>query len=205
MCVFCAFIPYNRDMYCLFIVMARLSLATRDMIKKKLTSMLMFWFDMLSVVIAFFELLCVMVEYRIRKKSSGATYFIDFYSRQGDLHRLVYESDETCNDHFKIDRNAFSKLCNMLEARGGLKATKHMLLDEQVAMFLYMLAHHVKNRITIRQFRRSRETISRHFKSVLHAVIRLHAEFLEKPEPIPENSTNEKWKWFKVYYDALFA
>jgi hypothetical protein len=205
-CVVCPFIPYNRDVYCLFTVMARLNLTTRDMIKKKkLTSMLMFWLDMLSVVIAFFELLCVMVEYRIQKKSLRGRYVIDFYSRQGDIRRLIYESDEICHDHFRMDRNAFSKLCNMLEARGGLKATKHMLIDEQVAMFLYILAHHVKNRIIKRQFRRSGETISRHFKSVLHAVIRLHAEFLEKPNPVPENSTDEKWKWFKVYYDTLFA
>jgi len=130
-CVVCPFIPYNRDVYCLFIVMARLNLTTRDMIKKKkLTSMLMFWLDMLSVVIAFFELLCVMVEYRIQKESLRARYVIDFYSRQGDIHRLIYESDEICHDHFRMDRNAFSKLCNMLEARGGLKATKHMLIYE---------------------------------------------------------------------------
>jgi hypothetical protein len=104
-----------------------------------------------------------------------------------------------------MDRNAFSNLCNILEARGRLKATKHMLVDEQVAMFLYILAHHVKNRIIKHQFRRSGETISRHFKNVLHAVIRLHAEFLKKPEPVPENSTDERWKWFKVYYNVLFA
>jgi hypothetical protein len=77
----------------------------------------------------------------------------------------------------------------MLEARGGLKATKHMLVDEQVATFLYILAHHVKNRIIKRQFRHSGETISMHFKNVLHVVIRLHTEFLKKPEPVPENST----------------
>jgi hypothetical protein len=40
----------------------------------------------------------------------------------------------------------------MFEARGRLKATKYMLVDEQVAMFLYILTHHVKNRIIKRQF-----------------------------------------------------
>lgn len=128
-----------------------------------------------------------MVEYRIRKKSLRARYVIDFYLRQGDIRHLIYQSDEICHDRFfGMDRNAFSKLCNMLEARGGLKATKHMLIDELVGMFLYILAHHVKNRIIKRQFRSSGETISRHFKSVLHAIIRLHAEFLEKPDPIPK-------------------
>jgi hypothetical protein len=49
----------------LFTVMARLSLTTRNMIKKKkLILVLMFWIDILSVV-TFFELLCILVEYHI--------------------------------------------------------------------------------------------------------------------------------------------
>jgi hypothetical protein len=195
----------NLTMCCLFTVMARLNLGTRDMIKKRKNLVLMFWIDMFSAVVAFFDLLCVLLEDHIRQKSLRATYFIDFYSRQGDLYRLIYEDDETCHNHFRMNRNAFSNLCNMLEVRGGLKATKHMLVDEQVAMFLYILAHHVKNRIIKCQFRRPGETISRHFKSVLHAVIQLHAEFLKKPEPVPENSADERWKWFKVYYNVLFC
>jgi hypothetical protein len=59
----------------------------------------------------------------------------------------------------------------MLEARGGLKETKHMLVYKQVVMFLYILAHHVKNIIIKRQFRHSGEMISKHFKSVMHAAI----------------------------------
>ena len=144
---------YKFDMCCLFTVMTRLNLATRNMIKKRKNLVLMFWIDMFSIVVAFFDLLCVLIEDHIRHKSLRATYFIDFYSRQGDLYRLIYEDDETCHNHFRMDRNAFSNLYNMLEARGGLKATKHMLVDEQVAMFLYILAHHVKNRIIKRQFR----------------------------------------------------
>jgi hypothetical protein len=150
-------------------------------------------------------LLYVLVEYHIRKKSLRDTYFIDFYSRQGDLYRLIYEDDETCHNHLRMDRNAFNNLCDMLETRGRLKATKHMLVDERVAIFLYILAHHIKNRIIKHQFRRSREMISRHFRSVLHAIIWLHEEFLKKLEPVPESSIDERWKWFKVYCNALFA
>jgi hypothetical protein len=183
---------YKFDVCCLFTVMARLNLVTRNMIKKRKNLVVMFWIDMLSAVVALFDLLCVLVEYHIRQKSLRATYFIDFYSRQEDLYCLIYEDDKTCHNHFRMDRNAFNNLCNMLEARGGLKATKHMLVDEQVAMFLYILAHYVNNRIIKRQFRRSRETISRHFKNVLHVVLWLHAEFLKKPEPVPENSKDER-------------
>jgi hypothetical protein len=43
-----------------------------------------------------------------------------------------------------MSRYAFKTLCNMLETMAGLKDKKHMLVDEQVAMFLYILAHHKK-------------------------------------------------------------
>jgi hypothetical protein len=185
--------------------MARLSLATRNMIRKrKLVLVLMFWLDMLHVVSMFFQLLCFVVENHFRKKSLRAKYGHDFHLRRGELHRLCYESDTTCIEQLRMSRYAFKTLCNMLETMAGLKDTKHMLVDEQVAMFLYILAHHKKNRVIKYQFRRSGETISRHFHDVLHAVIRLQGELLKKPEPIPENSTDDKWKWFKVFNNKNF-
>ncbi|XP_061367914.1 uncharacterized protein LOC133310936 [Gastrolobium bilobum] len=70
-------------------------------------------------------------------------------------------------------------------------------------MFLHILAHDVKNRIIKRQFMRSGETISRQFKKVLHAVLRCHTVLLKRPEPVPDNSTDLKWKWFKNCLGAL--
>ena len=50
-------------------------------------------------------------------------------------------------------------------------------------------------------FQRSTETISRHFHMVLNGVLRLQ-EF-KHPEPIPNDSTDEKWKYFKNCLGAL--
>ncbi|TXG62851.1 hypothetical protein EZV62_009845 [Acer yangbiense] len=50
---------------------------------------------------------------------------------------------------------------------------------------------------------RSGETVSKYFHNVLHSVIRLHGELLKRPEPIPENSIDERWKWFKNCLGAL--
>ncbi|KAL0010653.1 hypothetical protein SO802_005761 [Lithocarpus litseifolius] len=188
----------------LFAVMARLSLATRNRIKKrKLVLVVMFWLDMLHIVSMFFQLLCFIVEYRVRKRSLKATCGHDFHSRRGEIHRLCYESDETCINQLRMNRNAFTRLCGMLERMGGLKDTKHMLVDEQVAMFLHTLAHHAKNRVIKHHFRRSGETVSRYFNDVLHAIIRLQGELFKKPEPVPENSSDERWKWFKNCLGAL--
>nr|XP_043615701.1 uncharacterized protein LOC122587587 [Erigeron canadensis] len=116
---------------------------------------------------------------------------------------VVYQSDITSVDTIRMTRLAFSKLCNLLEQKGGLRSSKHMLVDEQVAMFLHTLAHNEKNRIIINRFQRSGETISCYFKLVLDAVCRLHKEFYKTPVPVPDNETDERWKWFKGCLGAL--
>ena len=67
------------DMCCLFRVMTQLNVATRNMIRKMKNLVLMFWIDMFSTIVAFFDLLCVLVEDHIRQKSLRATCFIDYY------------------------------------------------------------------------------------------------------------------------------
>nr|GEW27231.1 protein ALP1-like [Tanacetum cinerariifolium] len=78
-----------------------------------------------------------------------------------------------------------------------------MNIDEQVAIFLHIIAHNVKNRVMICRFYRSGETISRYFSRVCNVVIRLHSYLLKKPQPISEDSTDPRWKWFKNCLGAL--
>ncbi|MFQ6642880.1 hypothetical protein Gotur_017416 [Gossypium turneri] len=44
-----------------------------------------------------------------------------------------------------MNRITFSKLCEMLQTLRGLKSSRNMLVDEQVAMFLHIISHHLKN------------------------------------------------------------
>ncbi|KAG8388379.1 hypothetical protein BUALT_Bualt02G0119800 [Buddleja alternifolia] len=78
-----------------------------------------------------------------------------------------------------------------------------MLVDEQVAMTVHILAHHQEQRIINANFERSGETISRHFRKVINVIIRIQGELLKTPEPVPDNSTDERWKWFKGCSGAL--
>ena len=89
-----------------------------------------------------------------------------------------------------MNRVAFFKLCKMLKNIGGLRPTRNMAIDEQVAMFLYIISHHIKNRVIRQNFQRSSETISRHFHKVLNVVIHLQYQLLKKPEHIPITSTD---------------
>ncbi|KAJ9552182.1 hypothetical protein OSB04_016227, partial [Centaurea solstitialis] len=132
----------------------------------------------------------------IESRTLSTKYLMSYHNRRENMMRMVYESDVTSIVNIRMNIDAFSTLCDMLENRGGLKNSKNMLVDEQVAMFLHTLAHNAKNRVLVNRLHQSGETISRYFKLVLHAVCRLHKEFYKSPVPVPDNETDERWKWF---------
>lgn len=110
----------------------------------------------------------------------------------------IIGSDIECVNQLRMDKRTFGLLCELLHINGGLKADGIVSIEEQVCMFLHILAHHVKNRTIHSRFLRSGETMSRYFNLVLNAVLRLKNILLRTPDPITENCTDERWKWFKV-------
>lgn len=128
---------------------------------------------------------------------------LDFFANRKIVHRLTYKSDATCIAQLRMDRHAFTCLCTRLEIVGGLKPSRHLLIDERVVMFLHLVVYHVKNRAIKFKFMRSGHSISKHFHDVLYSILRLHRELLKQPDPVFENSTDERWKWFKVLFLAI--
>ena len=60
------------------------------------------------------------------------------------MHRLIQESDVNCKSELLVNKQTFNIICEILKEIGGLTWTKHMSLEEIIAMFLYTLAHHKK-------------------------------------------------------------
>lgn len=112
--------------------------------------------------------------------------------------RLTTVSDVDCFSKLRIDRNAFGRLCILLRERGGLRNGRFVLLEEQVAIFLNILAHHKKIRPSGFEFRRSCETISHYVHLVLKAVLKLHTILLPRPNLVTDNCVDPQWKHFKV-------
>uniref|UniRef100_A0A5B7AF72 Putative nuclease HARBI1 isoform X1 n=1 Tax=Davidia involucrata TaxID=16924 RepID=A0A5B7AF72_DAVIN len=120
-----------------------------------------------------------------------------------NLDRLINGGDITCIEQLRMNRHTFGILCGLLRTVGRLVDSRYVTVEEQVAMFLHVLAHPVKNRVIKLRFLRSGETMSGHFTAVLKAVIRLQEILLRVPEPILEDCTDERWKWFKNCLGAL--
>nr|KYP48363.1 hypothetical protein KK1_029975 [Cajanus cajan] len=75
----------------------------------------------------------------------------------------------------------FINLCERVRATGLVKDALRSTVEEQVAKFLHIIGHNVKNRSVSFFFHRSGETVSRHFHNVLNAVIMLEGEMLVQP------------------------
>ncbi|KAG8386550.1 hypothetical protein BUALT_Bualt03G0160000 [Buddleja alternifolia] len=98
-----------------------------------------------------------------------------------------------------MDRNAFGRLCYLVEHVGGLVDSRYVTVPKKVSIFLSILAHHKKNMTVKFDFWRLGYTISVHF----HAVLKLHRILLVKLKPIDDNCNNARWKPFKDCLGAL--
>ncbi|KAH1031456.1 hypothetical protein J1N35_043630 [Gossypium stocksii] len=177
--------------------MARLPLIVQNERRKRIGLAITIWLQMCTVVSRFLVALSAIHSlhtYRPRIRS----YILDFYTKRYYVKRLVYASDETYIEQVRMNRITFFKLCEMLQTLGGLKSSRNMLVDEQVAMFLHIISHHLKNRVIKHHFNRSGETVNRSFHNVLNVFIRLQDVLFKKVEPITTNSIDPRWKWFKV-------
>ena len=115
--------------------------------------------------------------------------------------KKTYNGSETrCYDELRLTKRNFHNLCAMLREKCGLKDTKFVTVEENVAMFLQVVGHGTKMRMI--RFERSLETTSRHFKNVLDAILSLTGEFIKLPEPAATPPDDYKSKWFP---DALGA
>ena len=115
--------------------------------------------------------------------------------------RRTYNGTETrCYDELRLTKRNFHDLCAMLREKCGLKDTTYVTVEENVAMFLQVVGHGTKMRMI--GYERSLETTSRHFESVLAAILSLTGEFIKLHDPSVTPPNDYKWKWLP---DALGA
>ena len=95
--------------------------------------------------------------------------------------------ERRCYEVFRLQVPVFKMLCVDLVQSYGLKPSRHISVEESVAIFLITLAHGCGNRLLQETFSHSGETIHRHFYKVLKAVLRLSADIIK-----PNASYNEE-------------
>ncbi|XP_070667098.1 protein ALP1-like [Malus domestica] len=123
--------------------------------------------------------------------------------RQSFLGRLFDGKDSTCIEQLRVSKSAFKQLCEILQGIGGLVRTRNVSIEESVAIFFNILAHNLKFRVIGFHYYRSKETISRQFHNVLHAMMKISQEYVKYQPCVIGNSEREKWRWFENCLGAL--
>ncbi|XP_014503249.1 protein ALP1-like [Vigna radiata var. radiata] len=86
-----------------------------------------------------------------------------------------------CRDIIRMGPEAFINLCERLRTTELVKDVIRSIVEEQVAQFLHIIRHNVKNWSVAFFFHRSGATVSKQFHNVLDAIITLESEFLTQP------------------------
>ncbi|KAL5142855.1 hypothetical protein HKD37_09G025955 [Glycine soja] len=107
----------------------------------------------------------------IRLASNGAK-FID---------EVLNGQNECCLDNFRMDKHVFYKLCDILQAKGLLRHTNRIKIEEQLGIFMFIIGHNLRTRAVQELFRYSGETISRHFNNVLNAMMSISLDLFQPP------------------------
>ena len=95
---------------------------------------------------------------------------------EADEHReknlsLIYNStDAECIAMLRMSSAPFFSLYNLFRQRGLVVDSINSSVEEYVAIFLHVAGHNQRFRVVHQSFRRSIETVSRHFHQVLYAI-----------------------------------
>uniref|UniRef100_A0A803LM93 DDE Tnp4 domain-containing protein n=1 Tax=Chenopodium quinoa TaxID=63459 RepID=A0A803LM93_CHEQI len=126
------------------------------------------------------------------------------------IHRMVTGHHNLCKEQLRLSREIFISLANVLRAQQLLTdgSGKHMHIEEQLGIGLYMLAKPASVRDVAERFQHGVSTISRYFHKVLEAlqtlstqIIRPYQSLNETPPEIQNN--NKLWPFFKDCVGAI--
>ncbi|XP_039129644.1 uncharacterized protein LOC120265748 [Dioscorea cayenensis subsp. rotundata] len=125
--------------------------------------------------------------------------------RTNYISRIIHGSEEASIAMLRMKRVVFFGLCDLLKSKGLLYNTLHVSVEEQVAMFLHILGHKVRNRVIGVNFLLSGETISRYFKHVLYAIGELRGEFIQPPRTTTSSVITHDPRFMPYFKDCIGA
>lgn len=91
---------------------------------------------------------------------------------------LLEGNDRQCIELLRMSRDSFVRLCSHFKVKGWLKDSKHISVEEKMAMFLMMLGHNQRYVVIKRRFQHSKQTIHKYFYEVLNAMMTFANEMI---------------------------
>ena len=103
---------------------------------------------------------------------------------------------------FRMEPEIFKSIVDYLRRENLLKGTSRVAVEEQLAMFMYMISHNASNQDLQKYFQHSAETIHRKINRIFDLIPTLAQRFIKIPsslQPHPKIvSNNRYWPYFQV-------
>ncbi|KAK1258135.1 hypothetical protein QJS04_geneDACA024823 [Acorus gramineus] len=148
-------------------------------------------------------------------------YFIQDHLDQHWARRVVHDSSlsgaeymsaildghpRPCLDLFRMEQAVFKALVKEFRDEGWLKDTNNVFVEEQVGIFLLIVGHNARNRVCQDRFQHSGETISRYFRKVLKACLKLSERIIQPPDfsQTPDQILNSS-RFYPAFKDCIGA
>ncbi|XP_044357224.1 putative nuclease HARBI1 [Triticum aestivum] len=108
---------------------------------------------------------------------------------------------------FRMEPEIFKSIVDYLRRENLLKGTSCVAIEEQLAMFMYMISHNASNQDLQKYFQHSAETIHRKINRIFDLIPTLAQRFIKIPsslQPHPKIvSNNRYWPYFQNCIGAI--
>ncbi|KAJ9538787.1 hypothetical protein OSB04_031520 [Centaurea solstitialis] len=126
------------------------------------------------LVIVVFLYLYYIRSKRLKRKRDNTSRL----TRRQFTNELLEGTDTQCIDLLRMNRVAFIQLSAHFKAKGWLTDSKHISVEEKMAIFLMIIGHNQRYRVVKNRFQHSTQTIHKSFHEVLDKMIEFAKEII---------------------------
>ncbi|XP_077237296.1 uncharacterized protein LOC143878967 [Tasmannia lanceolata] len=131
-----------------------------------------------AIVISATAAVTLRVRLYLEQNITRAPYESGYLTRRTFVRRIT-NADDHCVALLRMDVRCFRTFVGLLKSTTLLEDTIHCTVEEQVMIFLSVIAHNERNRTVRATIRRSGATVSKYFNKVLDVVLILQYMFID--------------------------
>lgn len=122
--------------------------------------------------------------------------FRDLTRKKKHMERVLRSSHDYCVSYLRMDVGTFMHLAFILHDKHLPLDTRHISVEEQLAMFLHIVDHNTKNRTMRIEFVRLVEMINRYFNIILRAICAIWDDFVHSPSGSCHSEIEKSLNWY---------
>ncbi|XP_077215611.1 uncharacterized protein LOC143850229 [Tasmannia lanceolata] len=157
-----------------------------------------------AIVISMTTAITLRVRLYLEQNITRAPYESGYLTRMTFVRRITNAEDH-CVALLRMDVRCFRTFVGLFRNTTLLEDTIHCTIEEQVMIFLSVIAHNERNRTVRATTRRSEATVSKYFNKVLDAVLILQYMFIVRPSGETSRAILDNPNFMPYFKDCIGA